>query len=108
MGNQKSKQEILRPHSTVPTSLSYQRRDSDAYNRYIRAPTEPSLKIYIALSDYQARSYNEISFKKGDELEVISAARNSYFMLVKCLDGTGTGFVPVKLVAEKDSFRVQE
>lgn len=110
MGNRKSKQEVVRPRSTVSVkSVTSVRRDSyEEADRYICAPRFYHPKIFVALYNYQARWNDEVSLKKGDLMEVISSGRDRNFLLVRLLVGSRHGQVPVMYVAEKDSLRAQE
>lgn len=110
MGNRKSKQEIVRPRSTMAKSVNYVRRDSyEEPDRYICSPRLNHPKIYVALYDYQARLPNEMSFKKGDLIEVISPGRDRESLIARYMMGSRQGgLVPAAYVAEKGSLRAQE
>lgn len=79
----------------------------------------PTSTIYIALFNYRASSKTDISFEKGDLMEVLSQNESNRFgfrgnildndwLKVRHLKSNQRGIVPTSFVAVKDSLRAQE
>lgn len=93
MGKRQSR---LRP----PSTKRHQGPDN-GYSRY--------QSTYIALFDYEARSTSDISFKKGDKMEVsLPVADTRDWLMVTHLKTKKRGLVPTSFVAPKGSMRAQE
>lgn len=68
----------------------------------------PKFLIYIALFDYEARSTSDISFRKGDLMEVLPPTEERDWLMVKHLISKKRGLVPTAFVAVKGSMKAQE
>ena len=71
-------------------------------------PVQSDIKVYIALYDYDARTDEDLSFNKGDYLEV--KAENCQFdWWTATSRSTGkTGYIPNNYVAEVKSLEAEE
>lgn len=71
-------------------------------------PVQGDIKVYIALYDYDARTDEDLSFNKGDYLEV--KAENCQFdWWTATSRSTGkTGYIPNNYVAEVKSLEAEE
>lgn len=102
MGNKKSR------HSSTSSRSSTRggkHGSNEKYGRYLPAPTT---QIYIALFDYEQRSKSDISFKKGDLMEVSPQSEPRDWLMVRHLLNKKRGLVPTSFVAVKDSLQAQE
>ena len=50
--------------------------------------------VYVALVDYQARESNELSFSKGEELEITYTSTDSYWWKGRSLLSGSEGYIP--------------
>lgn len=102
MGNRKSRQ--ISPTNSRSSNIR-KRGSNEKRGRYLPAPT---FQIYVALFDYEARSNSDITFKKGDLMEVLPQTEARDWLMVKHLISKKRGLVPASFVAIKDSMQAQE
>ncbi|XP_063697847.1 tyrosine-protein kinase Lyn-like [Culicoides brevitarsis] len=100
MGNQRSK-----PRRSLMATPNRYRKTNDYFEP---EDFKDRSEIYLALKDHEARSSNELSFKKGEVLELIKKCISRDHLLMKDLKNTKYGFVPKESVAEINSLRAQE
>lgn len=63
--------------------------------------------IYIALYDYDARTNEDLSFKKGERLQVLDNTDGDWW-LAKSLSTQREGYIPSNYVAQEQSIKSQE
>lgn len=68
----------------------------------------PERKIFIALYDYEARTAEDLSFKKGDKLEVVNDTDGGDWWQARSLVSNGVGYIPSNYVAPQTSLRREE
>lgn len=71
-------------------------------------PQETAAALYTALWDFEARDGQELSFKAGDMLEIVSSS--GVWWSAKKIDSHGrvaTGFVPFNYLARAESVESQ-
>ena len=70
--------------------------------RGINSPkqVEPNYPLYIGLFDYSARASDDISFKKGDLLYVLSTDESADWWLARAKHSDQEGYIPSNYVAE--------
>lgn len=68
----------------------------------------PERKIFIALYDYEARTAEDLSFKKGDKLEVVNDKDGGDWWQARSLVSNGVGYIPSNYVAPQTSLRREE
>ena len=73
-------------------------------------PPAPSteVKTYVALYDYDARTDEDLSFKKGDFLEVEAANCQFDWWMAKSRSNGKTGYIPNNYVAEVKTLEAEE
>lgn len=73
-------------------------------------PTIPvqDRKIFIALYDYDARTAEDLSFKKGEKLEVVNDVDCGDWWQARSLTTNGVGYIPSNYVAPQSSLRREE
>uniref|UniRef100_A0A672MTF8 Tyrosine-protein kinase n=1 Tax=Sinocyclocheilus grahami TaxID=75366 RepID=A0A672MTF8_SINGR len=85
--------------------------ESDRYGQPVSAPLPPrktAASLYTALWDFEARDGQELSFKAGDMLEMVSSSGD--WWSAKKIDSQGraaTGFVPFNYLARAESVESQ-
>lgn len=73
-------------------------------------PTEPKL-VFVALYDYEARTAEDLSFKKGENLEVINgndAINGADWWQARSLVTNAVGYIPSNYVAPAASLKSEE
>jgi len=63
--------------------------------------------IYVALYDYDARTNEDLSFKKGERLQVLDNTDGDWW-LAKSLTTQREGYIPSNYVAQEQSIKSQE
>ena len=75
-----------------------------------RQQVEPKL-VYVALYDYEARTSEDLSFKKGEKLEVINgndAVNGADWWQARSLVTNIVGYIPSNYVAPAASLKSEE
>lgn len=65
-----------------------------------------NLNLYVALYDYEARTDEDLSFKKGDRLEILNDTQGEWWY-AKCLSTNQRGYVPSNYVAKYKSIEAE-
>lgn len=76
----------------------------------LSTPTRPSIqrkKIVVALYNYKAREHTDVSFRKGDRMEVIDDSENDWWKVIH-LGTREEGLIPWNFVAEEQSVASEE
>ena len=63
--------------------------------------------IYVALYDYEARTDEDLSFKKGEKMEIINNTDGGWWQ-AKSLSSGQSGFVPSNYIAPASSLHTEE
>lgn len=63
--------------------------------------------IYVALYDYDARTNEDLSFKKGERLQIIDSSDGDWW-LAKSLTTQREGYIPSNYVAPEKSVQSEE
>lgn len=84
----------------------------DQPDRYVPEPpsSPPSAvkPVYVALYDYDARTEEDLSFKKGEVLEVYPEDLRNDWWRARSRDTGGEGFIPSNYVAEVQTLDAEE
>lgn len=70
--------------------------------------TPKGVIVYVALYDYDARTEEDLSFKKGDYLEVRIEDCNFDWWMAKSRNTGNTGYIPNNYVAKVKSLDAEE
>ena len=112
-GNVKSKK------ANGQTAHSFENINSDDKNRRNREPL-PDLPaeneiqraeeklLFVALYDYDARTDEDLSFKKGEHLEVINSSDGGDWWQARSLLTNAVGYIPSNYVALTSSLKSEE
>ncbi len=71
-------------------------------------PQQNDVKTYVALYDYDARTDEDLSFKKGDFLEVQAEDCQFDWWMAKSRSSGKTGYIPNNYVAEVKTLEAEE
>ena len=86
--------------------------EADQEGRYVpEPPSSPSSAVkplYIALYDYDARTEEDLSFEKGEILEVYPETLRNDWWKARSRDTGVEGFIPSNYVAEVQSLDAEE
>ncbi|TUK59354.1 Tyrosine-protein kinase FRK [Bagarius yarrelli] len=72
-------------------------------------PTVPPPRVYTALWDYTARTAEDLSFRSGDQLELVDQS-NPDWWIARALTGISTGrkgYIPANYVAAIESLHAE-
>ncbi len=67
-------------------------------------PVRPPTLLYSSLYDFNARTEGDLSFRKGDEIEVLNNTDGDWWF-GKCLRTNCTGYVPSNYIEPVNSLR---
>ncbi|KAI1901391.1 hypothetical protein AGOR_G00033960 [Albula goreensis] len=87
------------PHSPDPSFQSAETNPSPG-------AAAGSVKFFVALYDYDARTFDDLSFKKGDRFEIIST-EGDWWEARSVITGK-TGYIPSNYVAAADSIQSED
>ena len=71
------------------------------------APAGGGVLTYIALYDYEARTAEDLSFRKGDRLQVINNQDGDWWQARSLASGR-EGYIPSNYVAPMESIKSKE
>ena len=67
----------------------------------------PKRRVVVALYDYKSRDESDLSFMKGDRMEVIDDTESDWWRVVN-LSTRQEGLIPLNFVAEERSVNSEE
>ena len=70
-------------------------------------PPEPNVPVYIAKYDYDSRTDDDLSFKKGDLMYIISTEEGDWWYARHKTNGQ-EGYIPSNYIAEWKSLEAEE
>ena len=76
-------------------------------NEFQHTPVEQKL-LFVALYDYEARTAEDLSFKKGENLEVINSSDGGDWWQARSLLTNAVGYIPSNYVAPASSLKSEE
>ncbi|KAG8565425.1 hypothetical protein GDO81_012844 [Engystomops pustulosus] len=75
-------------------------------------PLSGGVTTFVALYDYESRTETDLSFKKGDRLQIVNNTRPDIregdWWLARSLSSGQTGYIPSNYVAPSDSIQAEE
>ncbi|XP_051730565.1 tyrosine-protein kinase fynb isoform X3 [Ctenopharyngodon idella] len=63
--------------------------------------------LFVALYDYEARTEDDLSFRKGEKFQIINSAEGDWWD-ARSLTTGGTGYIPSNYVAPVDSIQAED
>ncbi|XP_059925144.1 proto-oncogene tyrosine-protein kinase Src-like isoform X1 [Gadus macrocephalus] len=78
-----------------------------------RGPLSGGVTTFVALYDYESRTASDLTFKKGDRLQIVNNTRKYSFRegdwwLARSLTTGESGYIPSNYVAPSDSIQAEE
>ena len=73
----------------------------------VQSPVQQFFPLYVAKYDYDARTHDDLTFHKGDLLEVLSKEEGDWW-LARSRANDQQGFIPSNYVAEAKSLDAEE
>jgi hypothetical protein len=71
------------------------------------APPTPQIPVFKALYDYEARTQEDLSFRKGDRLEILNNTDGDWW-LARSQATRQEGYIPSNYVAEATAIDAEE
>ena len=81
--------------------------NSNRAEEHVAPPYEPQGPIFIALFDYEQRTSEDLSFVKGERLELLNNADGDWWQ-AKSLETMKEGYIPSNYVAESRTIQAEE
>lgn len=69
-------------------------------------PDQPNAKIFVALYDYDARTDEDLSFRKGEHLEILNDTQGDWW-LARSKRSRQEGYIPSNYVAKLKSIEAE-
>ena len=83
------------------------RNGKKSYPLTPKPPPEPDYPVYVAKYDYDCRSDDDLGFRKGDLLYIISTEEGDWWF-AQHKDTGQKGFIPSNYVAENQTLEAEE
>ncbi|KAM9799428.1 proto-oncogene tyrosine-protein kinase Src-like isoform 4-T6 [Syngnathus typhle] len=72
-----------------------------------RGPLAGGVTTFVALYDYESRTASDLTFRKGDQLQIVNNTEGDWW-LARSLTTGGSGYIPSNYVAPSDSIQAEE
>ncbi|KPP58011.1 proto-oncogene tyrosine-protein kinase Src-like [Scleropages formosus] len=72
-----------------------------------RGPLSGGVTTFVALYDYESRTASDLSFKKGERLQIVNNTEGDWW-LARSLASGQSGYIPSNYVAPSDSIQAEE
>ncbi|XP_035284988.1 tyrosine-protein kinase Fyn-like isoform X3 [Anguilla anguilla] len=79
--------------------------DCDTYIASLQAIC--GMTLFVALYDYEARTEDDLSFRKGEKFQILNSAEGDWWE-ARSLTTGGTGYIPSNYVASVDSIQAED
>ena len=97
------------PFVSLQTKQSFAASETRVHSSSLNNQVEREVRVFVALFDYDARTSEDLTFKKGDYLEVEEAENTAYDWWQGKLQSTQEeGYFPGNYVAEANSLEAEE
>ncbi|XP_074642810.1 proto-oncogene tyrosine-protein kinase Yrk-like [Tubulanus polymorphus] len=90
-----------------PTDIQLHDASSTQGQKFISRLDKPGKKIVIAQYDYDARTADDISFRKGDQMEVLDD-RDQDWWKARHIQSGNVGYIPKNYIAVADTLEVYQ
>lgn len=93
-----------------PHSFNYRDNPAETASSVAQDPRQsyiPQGPIFIALFDYDQRTNEDLSFKKGERLEILNNTDGDWWQ-ARSLDTFKEGYIPSNYVAESKTIQAEE
>ena len=100
--NQNGGSSVLPPPANVPASPAPSPAHIPSPNRNDSLVTGGSTNIFVALYDYEARTDEDLSFRKGEKLEILDDTQGDWWY-ARSKNTRKEGYIPSNYVAKLKS-----
>ena len=97
---------VVDHHESKPMPVGFKPSLTPPVN--LPSPTQPAVKLFVAKYDYEARTDEDLSFKKGEVLEIIDDTCGDWWRARSRVPPHEEGYVPNNFVAEVKSLDAHE
>ncbi|VDP50660.1 unnamed protein product [Soboliphyme baturini] len=94
------------PTTTVTVAAAGEKLDAKVATAASATGGEADRKTFIALYRYDARTAEDLSFSKGDHLQILDNSQGDWWF-ARCLKTGKCGYVPSNFVAEVDTLAAE-
>lgn len=98
--NDKSHANSRSPLSAVPANVQSAKHNNSAVNDSSRTPSSSHSKVVIALYTYNAKDDGDLSFRKGERLQILDDSDPDWW-LAKHMANNQKGYIPMNYVASE-------
>ncbi|MBN3287159.1 FYNA kinase, partial [Polyodon spathula] len=81
--------------------------NSSSHTGTLRSRGGTGVTLFVALYDYEARTEDDLSFRKGEKFQILNSTEGDWWE-ARSLTTGGTGYIPSNYVAPVDSIQAEE
>ncbi|XP_031437055.1 tyrosine-protein kinase fynb isoform X2 [Clupea harengus] len=81
--------------------------NSSSHTGTLRSRGGTGVTLFVALYDYEARTEDDLSFRKGEKFQIINSTEGDWWD-ARSLTTGGTGYIPSNYVAPVDSIQAED
>ncbi|XP_039603878.1 tyrosine-protein kinase fynb isoform X2 [Polypterus senegalus] len=81
--------------------------NSSSHTGTLRSRGGTGVTLFVALYDYDARTEDDLSFRKGEKFQILNSTEGDWWE-ARSLNTGGTGYIPSNYVAPVDSIQAEE
>ncbi|XP_041105525.1 tyrosine-protein kinase fyna isoform X2 [Polyodon spathula] len=81
--------------------------NSSLHTGTLRSRGGTGVTLFVALYDYEARTEEDLSFRKGEKFQILNSTEGDWWE-ARSLTTGGTGYIPSNYVAPVDSIQAEE
>ncbi|KAK6490118.1 tyrosine-protein kinase Fyn isoform X2 [Huso huso] len=81
--------------------------NSSSHTGTLRSQGGTGVTLFVALYDYEARTEEDLSFRKGEKFQILNSTEGDWWE-ARSLTTGGTGYIPSNYVAPVDSIQAEE
>lgn len=95
------------PQIGTPSNGMQTQHLSAIHHASLARPAQKGVSVFVALYDYDARTNEDLTFRKGERLQVIDNNDGDWW-LARSLVSQNEGYIPSNYVAPEQSVNAQE
>ncbi|XP_066554992.1 tyrosine-protein kinase fynb isoform X4 [Amia ocellicauda] len=81
--------------------------NSSSHTGTLRSRGGTGVTLFVALYDYEARTEDDLSFRKGEKFQILNSTEGDWWE-ARSLTTGGTGYIPSNYVAPVDSIQAED
>uniref|UniRef100_A0A3B4D044 Tyrosine-protein kinase n=1 Tax=Pygocentrus nattereri TaxID=42514 RepID=A0A3B4D044_PYGNA len=81
--------------------------NSSSHSGTLRSRGGTGVTLFVALYDYEARTEDDLSFRKGEKFQILNSTEGDWWE-ARSLTTGGTGYIPSNYVAPVDSIQAED